>query len=244
MTSNKDMASGEAASSPEAVLQYLRHAPPEAAAWAAEQIALLSAPAAQPAPVDDESDDFYSGLDENDDDLLSPKTAGAGSPATTPRQWFTGSTRIFLLAALIGGIAFGIWFAGRPAEEPAAQTPAMDSQLTGEEASNRIADLQLQVEKDPSDIKARLELGVLLFNEKNMDQAKEQWLAVTELDPTELNAWYNLGFFYLSQTPSDVDSAKAAWQQLIDIDPQSDMAKTVSMHLQGLEETPQSNAGE
>ena len=68
------------------------------------------------------------------------------------------------------------------------------------------------------------------------DAAKAQWLTVTELAPDNATAWYNLGFYYLTIQPADMAAAKAAWQRVIDIDPESEMARTASMHLAGLED--------
>ena len=67
-----------------------------------------------------------------------------------------------------------------------------------------------------------------------IEQAREQWDAVIAVDEANVTAWYNLGFYYLSSDPVDMDAARAAWQRVIELDPGSEMATTVSMHLEGL----------
>jgi tetratricopeptide (TPR) repeat protein len=196
--------------------------------------------------LDDESDDFYAGL-EDDDDVLHRKRRAAGSPkaggpsASPGGRVFT--LRFALVVALLAGILGGVWYAVRPtgAASPQASTPTLGTGTgitapSDAEVAARIAELEARVAAEGSDVDARLELGVLYFNQRQVDAARDQWLAVTELAPDNATAWYNLGFLYLTIEPADMAAAKAAWQRVIDIDPASEMAKTASMHLAGLQD--------
>ena len=101
---------------------------------------------------------------------------------------------------------------------------------------DRMIGLEQAIEADPDDLDARLELGVLRFNLADVEGAKEQWEYVADKDPENVSAWYNLGFAYLSETPSNREAANAAWLKVIELDPDSDLAETISMHIQGLNE--------
>lgn len=199
---------------------------------------------------DDEDDDFFDDMEADDDILQSRKlkkerrqgksskvsagatdAAGAGAPQKTSLV-----LKVVLGLALAAGVLGGIWFAGQPNSVDQQEIPAMASAVSPEQVENRINELVALVEQNPNDANARLELGVLYFNLKDTDAAGEQWLAVTQIDPTEVAAWYNLGFYYLSRTPPDMDKAKEAWQQVVEIAPDSQEAKTAQAHLRGLTE--------
>ncbi len=93
---------------------------------------------------------------------------------------------------------------------------------------------------DPKNQDALLALGAAQFNLGNADAAKKQWLAAEKLFPNNAEVHYDLGFLYMSQSPSDTVNMKAEWQKVIDIDPKSDLAKTVATHLSG--STPSASA--
>ena len=83
----------------------------------------------------------------------------------------------------------------------------------------------------PDDIDARLALGVALFNQGNLDSAEEQWLRAVELDPTAPEPHYNLGFLYVASDPPRMDEAKEHWDTVVDLAPDSDMAKNIATHM-------------
>lgn len=171
---------------------------------------------------------------EGEDDVLHGRLNKRASGV--PAGKIPVGARWALALVLALGIGGGIWWAGQPSKEPAATPPATMGQETpsASESAARIAELEQAVAAAPTDVDARLELGVLYFNLADVEGAKKQWLAVTELAPENITAWYNLGFAYLSSTPADMEAAQAAWQRVIDLDPDSDLASTVSMHLSGL----------
>ena len=223
------------------VLEFLDAAPAEIAGWAGEQADALRAELAARAS-EDESDDFYAGL-ENDDDVLRrrPRATGAakaGAAQASGGRVFT--VRFALVVALLAGILGGVWYAARPTggtpstPMPTLGTGAGTAAPTEADVLARIAELEATVTANGGDVDARLELGVLYFNQRQIEEAKAQWLAVTELAPDNATAWYNLGFLHLTVEPADMAAARNAWQRVIDIDPESDMAQTASMHLAGL----------
>ncbi len=88
---------------------------------------------------------------------------------------------------------------------------------------------------EPNNITARLALGAALFNVGKSAEAETQWRLVLRVDPQNLEAHYDLGFMYLSKDPPDMASVKAEWTKVIEIAPDSDVAKTVQQHLTSFE---------
>lgn len=91
---------------------------------------------------------------------------------------------------------------------------------------------------DSKNVIALLALGAVQYNEGNAAGAEKQWRAVVAIDPKNVEAHYDLGFMYLSEDPPDVANVKLEWGQVIAIDPNSDVAKTVATHLATLEASP------
>lgn len=91
----------------------------------------------------------------------------------------------------------------------------------------------------PDDIDARLALGVVLFNQGELEAAEQQWTRAVELDPTKAEPHYNLGFLHLAADPPDMDQVEAHWAKVIELDPGSDMAETIANHLASLGSDPE-----
>lgn len=85
----------------------------------------------------------------------------------------------------------------------------------------------------PDDTDLLLAHGVDLFNLDDLPGAIAQWTRVTELKPTDAEAWYNIGWAHLQSDPPATDQADAAWEKVVELAPDSDMAKTVRTHLPG-----------
>lgn len=137
-----------------------------------------------------------------------------------------------LMAALIAAVVFGVYWIGRPAPQPQDMAaPQMGEAASRQVDVARMAELTAQVEADPSDLDARLELGVLLMGAGDPAGAEEQWTAVTELDQENIPAWYNLGFLYLSKQPADEAKARAAWEKVLEIDPDFPQAEVIKNHM-------------
>lgn len=88
---------------------------------------------------------------------------------------------------------------------------------------------------EPDNVDALLALGVIQFNTDQVDEAEKTWKRVSKLAPDQPHSYYNLGFVYLAREPVDNDALRAAWEKVIELDPDSDMAKTASDHLDRLE---------
>lgn len=143
--------------------------------------------------------------------------------------------RPVVMAAVIAAVVFGVYYIGKPAPSPApeqdvAAAPAGEAAGQAVDVA-RLAELTAQVEREPSHIDARLELGVLLMGSGDVAGAEEQWLAATQLDPERIEPWYNLGFLYLSQQPADTASARDAWQRVLEIDPDFPEADIIRNHM-------------
>lgn len=87
---------------------------------------------------------------------------------------------------------------------------------------------------DPANVSALLGKGAVAFNLGDLTAAEAAWRQVLTIDSKNLEAHYDLGFMYLKQNPPDAAKAKAEWQQVIDIAPDSDVAKTIQTHLASL----------
>lgn len=187
-------------------------------------------PGASPDPAGPDDDPDPMDEDDADDDILTRRAEEHGK--------ISRSGRWVIALAVVAGVVFGVWYAGRPAAQDEATasttTPTMSSAVPDEEAEARVEELTAAVEADPEDTSARLELGVLLFNAGQTEAAGEQWLAVTELAPDEQEAWYNLGFYHVSTEPADYDAAGECWARVVEIDPDSELADVASMHLGGV----------
>jgi cytochrome c-type biogenesis protein CcmH/NrfG len=180
-------------------------------------------------------------LEEGDDDIVTSR--GSASGAAGRRGW----GKPWILAAVVVGIVIGVWMTGRdsaaPSDAPSAAPSAAPSDpvvatAPSPDPAARQADLEARLGLNPADVDAHLELGVILFNNGDLEAARAQWTTVTELDPSSALAWYDLGFYYLTQSPPDYAGAEAAWQRVIELDPQSDLAMTAQSHLAGLAPSP------
>jgi cytochrome c-type biogenesis protein CcmF len=87
---------------------------------------------------------------------------------------------------------------------------------------------------EPRNDAAWVAVGASAFNSGNDKDAQAAWEKAITVNPKNAEAHYDLGFLYLSSTPPQEAKAKAEWQQVIAIDPKSDLAKTVESHLASL----------
>lgn len=75
---------------------------------------------------------------------------------------------------------------------------------------------------------------MLYFNQARVNDALKQWQKAAELKPGDPTAWYNLVFAYLLLDPADKEAAAEAWSRVTQLAPDSELAATVSMYLEGL----------
>ena len=171
---------------------------------------------------------------------LAGASGDSGGASRAARKGFSNlslGARIALVAILIAGVIGGVKLAGQGSSDNTAvgSAPSIGTEQVSGDVAARMAELTAAIEKNPNAVEERLELGVLYFNDRHIAQAQELWLKVAELAPDNVSVWYNLGFSYLSMDPAQMDAAKGAWQRVVELDPDSQMALTVSMHLQGLD---------
>jgi tetratricopeptide (TPR) repeat protein len=128
----------------------------------------------------------------------------------------------------IAGIFFGIlvgWMLGsqyaRPAPAPAA--PAATAASAGQTQTaarfddTRAAALKAAIEKDRTDVNARVELGNLYFDAERFSDAATWYQAALAVDPKHVNASTDLGiaYYYMNQA----DRALEQFNRSLSIDP-------------------------
>jgi tetratricopeptide (TPR) repeat protein len=87
---------------------------------------------------------------------------------------------------------------------------------------------------DPKHVRGLLALGAVQFNLGRADEAKGSWESVVGIEPNNVEAHYDLGFYYLNQSPPDMAKVQVEWGRVVEISPDSDIAKTVKSHLTAL----------
>jgi len=87
---------------------------------------------------------------------------------------------------------------------------------------------------EPSNVHALTDIGTSNYNLGFTDEAKTTWLGALEIDAKDPQLHYNLGFLYANSEPPDMAAAVAEWQTVVELAPDSNLAKTVQVHLEGL----------
>ncbi len=145
------------------------------------------------------------------------------------RRWI-----IALVAVLAVCLVGGSYFLGRYQGGMTSGLDGAGNESSSSADSARVKELQASLESDPNQPTAHLELGLLLFNRGDTKGALTHWQETVKQDPNNIEGWYNLGFYYLSQDPPDNDAAKKAWEKVLELDPDSPLAQTVQSHLGAL----------
>ena len=235
-----------AAPDPEALAEFLRNAPEELQEWAAAQLppeAGESAPPAEPVVEPVVLTDADLALDElgevDDEPRRTPKVHTPLDKESTPVAARAGTSRsplaLVLGVLLIAGLVYGVFRIGlpdAPVDQAGGQPTATASPESG---AARMAELEAKLLSSPDDVAVNLELGVLHFNAGDGERAEELWNRVTEVDPHNPQAWFNLGFIHLAQDPPDTEGARADWDKVLEVAPDSDLAATVRSHLDALD---------
>jgi Tfp pilus assembly protein PilF len=91
---------------------------------------------------------------------------------------------------------------------------------------------------DGTNVHARTDIGTALFNLNRPAEAKATWLAAIEIAPNDPQLHYNLGFLYANSEPRDMAAATREWRKVVEVAPDSNLAKTAQVHLSGLASTP------
>ena len=193
-------------------------------------------------PEDEDAEEaFYEGIDDGDDllaDHARKRVRKRARKAEQNRGGLSTRMKVALVCAMLVGMGAAFALGGSKATLP-ADHPDIHAMMSGaqapsvsvEEWATAMASLEDALEANPDDIEAHLEIGMLLFDMGNTETAMEHWNRVVELAPNDARGWYYMGFGRLAAHPSDPEGAKAAWEQAISIDPQSDIAATLDEHL-------------
>ncbi|PLV98868.1 hypothetical protein BRL53_09630 [Corynebacterium ulcerans] len=226
----------------ELILDFLETAPAEVSAWAEARAEAIR-----------DGRDRYVGLVEIKSDQPDPElaTAELGENSdlfiSTPlnrvqrqeskTKHVSKTLLLVLVTVLIAAAGVGIYTWGKP--EPASD-PHGGMSMGGEDPvaiQARMRELQEVTEKEPKNIDAHLEYGLLLFNFGDFEAAETQWNKVIELDPNNVQTWYNIGFCAVAKEPIDEAKAHRAWSKVIEIDPGSPLAKTAQNHMGAVKPT-------
>jgi cytochrome c-type biogenesis protein CcmH/NrfG len=135
----------------------------------------------------------------------------------------------------IAGVFFGIlvgWIVGSQqtpaprqapaaAAEPRAQAPRQQTAAPLDES--RAAALKQTVERDPRDVRSRIELGNVYFDAERFEDAAHWYEQALKIDPRNVSASTDLGisYYYMNQA----DRALAQFDRSLAIDPRH--AKTL-----------------
>jgi len=93
---------------------------------------------------------------------------------------------------------------------------------------------------EPNNVHALTDIGTSNYNLGFTDEAKATWLAALDIDANDPQLHYNLGFLYANSETPDMAAAVAEWQKVVELAPDSNLAKTVQVHLEGLSDpTPE-----
>ncbi|MHB8960109.1 MAG: tetratricopeptide repeat protein [Candidatus Limnocylindrales bacterium] len=83
----------------------------------------------------------------------------------------------------------------------------------------------------PQNAQGLLAAGACDYNLGNEASAKQRWTLVIALNPSNIEAHYDLGFLAMNQPSPDWTSVKREWEKVVSIDPDSELAKNVQQHL-------------
>ncbi|MCH8614161.1 tetratricopeptide repeat protein [Arsenicicoccus dermatophilus] len=90
------------------------------------------------------------------------------------------------------------------------------------------------VAQRPTDTDMLLAAGVAHLNAGDRAQAKAQWERAIALEPKKAEAYYDLGFLYLTQTPPDSARAKQMWDKVVELDGNGPLSQKVQNHMGAL----------
>lgn len=89
----------------------------------------------------------------------------------------------------------------------------------------RAADLFSAVlDINPDDAGVRSDLASSFLYQGMIRLARNEYRAAIETDPELADAYFNLGISYSHSSPQDIDAAIEAWQRVIELEPESDLA--------------------
>ena len=156
----------------------------------------------------------------------------AGAPALpgisgTPAPEASASIDTARVAQLMGQIQ-------QDPNDIAALTELGDAYFTARDYQTAATWMSKVLAVDPQNVNALIGLGAAKYNQGDLAAAETDWRAVIAIAPTNQEAYYDLGYVYLSTNPPDMTQVRAMWDKVIEIDPTTDVARTVQTHLASL----------
>jgi cytochrome c-type biogenesis protein CcmH/NrfG len=109
-----------------------------------------------------------------------------------------------------------------------------DEYYAGQQFAQAGEFLDMLLAIEPEHIQALLARGATYFNVNDLVNAETTWQKVVAIDPKNVEVHYDLGFLYLNQATPDWAGVQREWNLVIELDPDSTLAKTVQSHLDSL----------
>lgn len=166
----------------------------------------------------------------------SPSVPGmTGTPAPEASDAAAAAASPALDMALVGEMM------QRISNDPAdldAYRQLMDAYFVAEDYASALTFAQKVVELDATSATAHLALGAAYYNTNDLANAETTWKRAIELDPANVEAHYDLGYLYLTKEPSEDAAAKAEWEKVLELAPDSELAGVVKTHLDSLVASP------
>ncbi len=91
---------------------------------------------------------------------------------------------------------------------------------------------------DPNNEQGQISLGAASYNGGDMASAEKAWKAGIKAHPKNAEMHYDLGFLYM--TTGRNDEMKTEWAQVVALDPNSELAKTVQSQVGAVSKPPAS----
>ena len=89
------------------------------------------------------------------------------------------------------------------------------------------------LEIEPNNVEALLGVGATAYNLNDFPAAEDAWRKVIAIDPKNIDAHYDLGLMYFSMDPPKLDEMRLAWNKVIELAPDSQLASIVKTHRPG-----------
>jgi len=153
-------------------------------------------------------------LDQHRDSSSAPSPAA--SPGATPSSGNPAADRAHELKALQQELE------QKPGHAPILLRMAQISSELGKRA-DAISYLQQLVKADPKSVDGHLELGRLLYENKDVEGSLRETLKILDINPKQVDALYNLGAIYANLNNAQL--ARTYWNRAVASDPNSDSGK-------------------
>jgi cytochrome c-type biogenesis protein CcmH/NrfG len=126
-----------------------------------------------------------------------------------------------LIVGFIGGNIYSLYKSGSMGSRQASISNA--AQNIDMEQSGRMLALEREVEKNPGNMAAWLELGNIYFDTGKHQDAIQAYSKFLSLNPNNANVWTDLGVMY--RRIGNPSEALSSFDKAIEIDPQHEQAR-------------------